>query len=219
MRENKEKTVTSGDEDIAAPPVVPVTSVQGGKRKSKSISSAVDLDDLPSRQGAKKQKPVKTSIPKVPKFTPPMVNLDDPPVDVEPIQTVHPAQTDLPPLSVKNSHKPSPFEPSDHPSNLVLDESNAWRTFKGIVTDHEVSECYNMSVREFERSGIHDLFKVSFVRPYVVLCSLLSLLLYFIIFFNLHSSMNRLCQSFTQQLARLRSLLLRSRRLRTELRS
>ena len=44
MRENKEKTVTSGDEDAVAPPVVPVTFVQGGKRKSKSISSAMDLE-------------------------------------------------------------------------------------------------------------------------------------------------------------------------------
>ena len=71
MRENKEKAITSGDEDVAVPPVVQVTSVQTGKRKSKSISSVVDLDDLPSRRGAKKQKPVKTSIPKLPKFTPP----------------------------------------------------------------------------------------------------------------------------------------------------
>ncbi|XP_065637051.1 uncharacterized protein LOC136070692 [Quercus suber] len=31
--------------------------------------------------------------------------------------------------------------------------------FKGIVTDNKVNECYNMSVKEFERSGIHDLFK------------------------------------------------------------
>ena len=54
MRENKEKIVTSRDEDVAVPPVVPVMSIQGGKRKSKSISSAVDLDDLPSRRGAKK---------------------------------------------------------------------------------------------------------------------------------------------------------------------
>ena len=91
-----------------------------------------------------------------------MVNLDDPPVDVEPVQTVHPDQTDLPPPSAKNSRKPSPSEPSDHPSNLVLDENYAWRTFKGVVTDNEVNECYNMSVREFERSGIHDLFKVVF---------------------------------------------------------
>ena len=53
MREKKEKTVTSGDEDAAAPQVA---SVQPGKRKSKTISSAVDLDDLPSRRGPKKQK-------------------------------------------------------------------------------------------------------------------------------------------------------------------
>ena len=104
-----------------------------------------------------------------------MVNLDDPPVDVEPVQTVHPVQTDPPP-STKNSRKLGPSEPSDRPSNLVLDENYAWRTFKGIVTDNEVNECYNMSVREFEHSGIHDLFKVSSVRPCVLLCSLLSLL-------------------------------------------
>ena len=177
MRENKEKTVTSVDEDVTAPPVVLVISVQGGKRKSKSISSAMDLDDLPSRRGAKKQKPVKTPIPKVPKFTPPTVNLDEPPVDVEPVQTVHPIQTDLPPLSAKNSRKLSQSEPSDRPSNLVLDESYAWRMFKGIVTDNEVNECYNMSMREFECSGI---------------CY------YFFYFSNFHSSMNRLCQNFTQ---------------------
>ena len=179
MRENKEKTVTSGDKDVAAPPVVPVTSVQGGKRKSKSIFSAVDLDDLPSRRGAKKQKPVKTPIPKVPKFTPLTVNLDEPLVDVEPIQIVHPVQTDLPPPSAKNSRKPSPSKPSDRPSNLVLDENYAWRTFKRIITDNEVNECYNMSVREFECSGIHDLFKVSFACSCVVLCSLF---LFFFIF-------------------------------------
>ena len=135
----------------------------------------MDLDELPSRRGAKKQKPVKTSIPKVPKFTPPTMNLDDPPVDVEPVETVHPVQTDLPPSSVKNSRKPSPSKPSDRPSNLVLDESYAWRTFKGIITDHEVNECYNTSVREFERSEIHNLFKVVF-------CSSLCVLFFFFVF-------------------------------------
>ena len=34
--------------------------------------------------------------------------------------------------------------------------------FEGIVTEHEVNECYNISVKEFERSGIQDLFKVVF---------------------------------------------------------
>ena len=56
MRENKEKIVTSGDEDVATAPLVQVASVQAGKRKSKTISSAVDLDDLPSRRGPKKKK-------------------------------------------------------------------------------------------------------------------------------------------------------------------
>ena len=49
MRENKEKTITSGDEDTTTPPVVQKTSVQTKKRKSKPISSVVDLDNLPSR--------------------------------------------------------------------------------------------------------------------------------------------------------------------------
>ena len=126
MRENKEKTVTSGDEDAAAPQVA---SVQAGKRKSKTISSAVDLDDLPSRRGPKKQKSSKTSLPKVPKFTPLTVNLDDPSIDVEPVQTVHPAQTDPPPPQAR-TRKSNSSEPSDRPSNLVLDKSYAWRTFK-----------------------------------------------------------------------------------------
>ena len=158
MRENKEKTVTSGDKDVAAPPLVQVAFVQVGKRKSKPISSVVDLDDLPSRRGPKKQKLGKTSLPKVPKFVPPTVNLDEPLVDMEPVQTVHPVQSN-PPFPPKASCKPSSSEPSDRPSNLVLDESYAWRTFKGIITNREVNECYNMLVKEFERSGVHDLLR------------------------------------------------------------
>ena len=85
MRENKEKNITSGDEDATAPPVVQKTSVQAGKRKAKPISTVVDLDDLPSRQGPKKQRPVKAdkaSLPKIPKFMPSTINLDESPVNV-----------------------------------------------------------------------------------------------------------------------------------------
>ena len=99
----------------------------------------------------------------VPKFVPPTVNLDESLVYVEPVQTIHPVQT-KPTPQAKTACKPPSLEPSDHPSNLVLDESYAWRTFKGIITDNEVNECYNMSVKEFERSRIYDLFKVSFIR-------------------------------------------------------
>ena len=80
IRENKEKYITRGEEDATATPVVQKTSVQAGKRKAKPISTAVDLDNLPSRRGPKKQKPAKADkapLPKIPKFVPPTVNLDE----------------------------------------------------------------------------------------------------------------------------------------------
>ena len=48
MKKNREKTITSGDEDTTVPPVVQKPTVQTGKRKPKSISNTVDLDGLPS---------------------------------------------------------------------------------------------------------------------------------------------------------------------------
>ena len=215
MRENKEKNITSGDEDVTAPLVIQKPSVQARKRKAKPISTAMDLDDLPSRRGPKKQKPVKAnkaSLPKVPKFVPPTVNLDESPVDMEPVQTIHPVQT-KPTPPTKTARKPPSSEPSDRPSNLVLNESYAWRTLKGIVTDNEVNECYNMSVKEFERSGIHDLFKVSFIRPCVFSVSFQNKKS------NFPSSMYRLCQNFILLPARLKSSLQRLRRLKRKLRS
>ena len=86
MRANKEKNITSKDKDATAPPVIQKTFIQVGKRKAKPISTVVDLNDLPSCRGPKKQKPVKADkapLPKVPKFVPPTVNLDESPVDVE----------------------------------------------------------------------------------------------------------------------------------------
>ena len=42
----------------------------------------------------------------------------------------------------------------------MLDEDYTWKTFKGSIIDKEVSAWYDMSVRDFECSVIHDLFKV-----------------------------------------------------------
>ena len=38
------------------------------------------------------------------------------------------------------------------------------------ITDKDVAACYDMSLKDFEHSGVHDLFKV---------CELLSLLFFF----------------------------------------
>ena len=81
-------------------------------------------------------------------------------VNVVPIQSVPPVQTNLPPPLAKTPRRTHPSEPSKRPPNLVLDEGYAWKTFKGIITDNEVNSCYNMSVKDSEHSAIHDLFKV-----------------------------------------------------------
>ena len=64
------------------------------------------------------------------------------------------------PFAAKSPHRIHPLVPVKRPPNLVLDEDYAWETFKGIITDIEVSACYDMSVKDFERSAIHNLFKV-----------------------------------------------------------
>ena len=58
-----------------------------------------------------------------------------------------------------------------------------------------------MSVKEFECSGIHDLFKVSFIRPCVFSVSFQNKKS------NFPSSMYRLCQNFILRPARLRNSL------------
>ena len=74
MKENKGKGVASGiegEEDVQVldditPLVVQKLGIQARKRKG--ISSSVDIGDLPTRRGSKKQKSDKTSPSKVPKF-------------------------------------------------------------------------------------------------------------------------------------------------------
>ena len=172
----------------------------------------MNLGDLPSRRGSKKPKPSKNPPPKVPKFTSQTVDLDEPVINVVPVQTIPPVQTD-PPLPTKTSHRTHPFESSKEPPNLVLDEGYVWRTFKGIITDNEVNSCYNMSMKDFERSAIHDLFKV---------CKFHSLLLYSLILYNISnfpSSKCRPCQSSTRRPPRLRSYVSRLRWLERKIKS
>ena len=84
MKENKGKNVasgTKGDEDVqvqdeAAPLAVQKPVVQARKRKS--ISSNIDLGDLPRHRGLKKQKPDKIPPPKVPKLPTTTIDLDNP---------------------------------------------------------------------------------------------------------------------------------------------
>ena len=145
-----------------APLVIQKCAVRTTVRKRKSISSSIDLGNLPRRRGHKKQKSEETPSPKVLKPQDATVDLDDSTVNLLPPQTspsiVQPEKPTLP--TAKVPHGVHPLVPTKCPPNSILDEDYAWKTFKGIISEIEVSECYDMLVKDFEHSAIHDLFKV-----------------------------------------------------------
>ena len=57
----------------------------------------------------------------------------------------------------KSTNQPSLKSPSASPGN----EDLALERFTIAMTNADVSACYNMSLKDFEHSGVHDLFKVS----------------------------------------------------------
>ena len=44
--------------------------------------------------------------------------------------------------------------------NLLENEDLAWERFEKAITGEDVATCYDMSLKEFEHSTVHDLFKV-----------------------------------------------------------
>ena len=43
---------------------------------------------------------------------------------------------------------------------FIRSETLAWNRFKMVVKEDDVMACYDIFVKEFERSTVHDLFKV-----------------------------------------------------------
>jgi len=50
--------------------------------------------------------------------------------------------------------------PKDSPLTLLRNETLAWNILKQVKKDEDIDICYNMFVKEFEQSTIHDLCKV-----------------------------------------------------------
>ena len=148
MKENKGKEVM--DKGVKSQPRPPI----GEKRKN--ISSRVDLGDLPSRRGREKKH--KSSKPQDIK-SPPASNHESP---VQ-ILALDPEPKDPPSKKISSIvHAPTPSTPSKEvPQHLLGNEDLAWERFSTAVTDVDVCACYNMSLKDFEHSGVHDLFKVS----------------------------------------------------------
>ena len=147
MKENKGKEVMDeGVKSQSRPPT---------RKKRKNISSRVDLGDLPSRRGREKKhksKPQDVKSPLIPNQESPMqiLTLDSEPKD--------------PPSKKISSivHAATPSTPSKEvPQHLLGNEDLAWERFTTAVTNVDVGACYNISLKDFEHSGVHDLFKVS----------------------------------------------------------
>ena len=46
------------------------------------------------------------------------------------------------------------------PTNIIENEDLAWERFEKVMSNEDVTVCYDMSLKDFEHSSVHDLFKV-----------------------------------------------------------
>ena len=46
--------------------------------------------------------------------------------------------------------------------NLIENEDLARECFEKAISSEDVTACYDMSLKDFEHSGVHDLFNVTF---------------------------------------------------------
>ena len=63
--------------------------------------------------------------------------------------------------------------------NLIENEDLAWGCFEKAVFDEDIAACYDMSLKDFEHSGAHDLFKVCHFIFCLVFVTLFFILFYF----------------------------------------
>ena len=147
MKENKGKEVV--DEKTRPKAQSQLLPSIGDKRKT--LPKTLDLGNLPSRRGKKakhgsfKPRVVKPSLPT---FQPSVQVFDvDSSIPVE----VTPSKMTTPTSSQSSQRVPM---------KLLENEDLAWERFKKAVTGEDVAACYDMSLREFEHSAVHDLFKV-----------------------------------------------------------
>ena len=74
---------------------------------------------------------------------------------------------------------PATSQPSQQvPSNIIENEDLAWERFQKAVTDEDINICYVISLKDFEHSGGHDLFKIN-----NCLCLVFAILKCFFVFF------------------------------------
>ena len=151
MKENKEKEVVGEESRLETQSQVRPSA----RDKRKPLPKNLNIENLPSRRGKKaKHRSSQTAKPNLP---PPQPSIKIYDVDsFTPTETT-PSKTPLSKMTVPATSQPS----QQVPSNIIENEDLAWERFQKAVTDEDINVCYDMSLKNFEHSGVHDLFKVN----------------------------------------------------------
>ena len=126
----------------------------------------LDIGNLPSRRGKKAKHGLsQTAKPNLP---PPQSSIRI--YDVDSSTPTETTQTKTPP---SKTTAPTTSQPSALvPTNIIENENLAWERFQKAVTDKDINVCYDMSLKDFEYSGVHDLFKVRVLPSSLKTCTL-----------------------------------------------
>ena len=115
------------------------------------MSKNLDIGNLPSRRG-KKAKHVSSQTTK-PNLPPPQPSIKMYDVDSSTPTETTPSKTPPSKTTVLATSQTSP----QVPTNIIENENLAWERFQKAVTDEDINGCYDMSLKDFEHSGVHDL--------------------------------------------------------------
>ena len=162
MKENKEKEVV-GEENR------PETQAQvrpSAGEKRKPLSKNLDIGNLPSRRG-KKAKHVPSQAVK-PNSPPPQSSIRIYNVDLSTPTETTPSKTPPSKTTALATSQPSALIPT----NINENENLTWERFQKAVTDEDINVYYDMSLKDFEHSGINDLFKVRILASSLQTCIL-----------------------------------------------
>ena len=173
IKENKGKEIVDEEDRLETQPQV--RPLAGDKKRF--VSKNLDLGNLPKRRGKKAKHGSSQIIKPNISSSQQLVKIYD--VDSStPIETT-PSKTSLPKTTVPATSQPS----QQVPSNIIENEDLALERFQKAVLDEDINTCYDMSFKDFEHPGVHDLFKVSKSYFFLIFAKKLHIYIYIYIFF------------------------------------
>lgn len=154
MKENKGKGLA--DEETMQEVILSQPRPATGEKR-KTLHKMINMGSLSGCRGHKKVKHglSKSRVVKLGSVVPPAPT-KQPSIQILDLDSSNPVETTL---SKPIETIPSKL-PRSSPMNLLENEGLAQERLQQVVTDEDVAICYDMSVKEFERSTVHEFFKI-----------------------------------------------------------